>query len=73
MSELKTQTALILAHLQLKGNITSYESFVKYKVTRLSAVIYLLKKQGCTFRTEREYNRITSTNYARYYLTGEPK
>lgn len=36
----------ILKHLQAAGSITSMEAFNLYKVTRLSAIIFNLKKKG---------------------------
>lgn len=39
----KNQRAIILRHLILKKTITSIESFSKYMITRLSAIIFDLR------------------------------
>lgn len=41
-----TQYDRVLQHLKDYGTITSWESFAEYGITRLSAIIYLLKKDG---------------------------
>ena len=40
-----TQTDLVEKHLKEKGNITSWEAFELYGITRLSAKIYELRKK----------------------------
>lgn len=40
---MKTQTAQILAHLQKRKKITSWEAIERYGITRLAAVIAVLK------------------------------
>ena len=37
---------IILGHLQEHGSITSLEAIEKYRCTRLSQYIYLLRKEG---------------------------
>lgn len=37
---------IILEHLQEHGSITSLEAIEKYRCTRLSHYIYLLRKEG---------------------------
>lgn len=39
-----TQTSMILEHLQTKGTITSMEAITLYSATRLSAIIFVLRK-----------------------------
>lgn len=41
-----TQYDRVLKHLKDYGTITSWESFSEYGITRLSAVVYLLRKDG---------------------------
>ena len=41
----------ILKHLQATGSITSMEAFNLYKVTRLSAIIFNLKKKGYVIKS----------------------
>ena len=43
---------IILEHLQEHGSITSLEAIDKYKCTRLSHYIYLLRKDGRTILSE---------------------
>lgn len=50
-----TQTDIILKHLQEnKNGITQLEATNLFGFTRLSAIIYELKKQGYKFKTTRE-------------------
>lgn len=46
-----TQKEKILKHLQ-KRSITSFEAYRKYKITRLSAIIFMLKEDGHNIRSE---------------------
>lgn len=46
------QTEIILNHLQKYKSITSWESFELYGATRLSAIIFNLKKLGYKFDEE---------------------
>lgn len=39
-----TKMNMVLEHLKKHGSITSWEAITKYSVTRLSAVIFALKK-----------------------------
>lgn len=43
---------IILAHLQEYGSITSMEDIDKYRCTRLSHYIYLLRKDGYTIESD---------------------
>lgn len=48
-----TQIDRIKRHLNDYGNITSWEAFTEYGITRLSAIIYILKhKQEFVFADE---------------------
>lgn len=68
----KTQKAEILKHLKEKGSITSFEAFANYGVTRLAAIIHVLRtKQGLNIQTskQRGKNRYNNpTIYAKYTL-----
>ena len=61
----------VLEHLQTKGSITSLEAIENYGATRLSAIIFNLKKKGYKIKTEninftdRFGDR---THYAKYVL-----
>lgn len=46
-----TQYETILNHLQTNGSITSLEAFVKYRITRLAAIIHNMKEDGFSFVT----------------------
>jgi hypothetical protein len=41
-----TKTEKVLNHLQMYGSITSWEAIQLYGVTRLSAIIFNLRKKG---------------------------
>ena len=47
-----TQQDRILRYLEDKGSIASWEAIKEFGVTRLSAVIYNLKKKGYDFEEE---------------------
>lgn len=47
-----TKTERVLRHLQEFGSITSWEAIKEYGATRLSAIIYTLKKKGYIFEDE---------------------
>lgn len=63
---------IILMHLQDHGSITSLEAIQKYKCTRLSHYILLLRKDGYAISSEREpfIHSVTGkkSSYARYRL-----
>lgn len=66
-----TQHEAILNHLKAHKTITSNEAFTLYGVTRLSAVIKVLRVSGHTISTEPEKTRNRyghNTNYGRYRL-----
>ncbi len=52
MKKENTQKSMILKHLKDVGNITSWEAIKEYGATRLSAIIYDLKKDGYVFDEE---------------------
>lgn len=47
----KTQTQAVLEHLQKRGSITSWQAFKRYGATRLSDIIFRLRKRGYTITT----------------------
>lgn len=61
-----TQRKQVLEHLQNKGSITSWDAIVLYHATRLSGIIYDLKKAGYKIISTMETNG--DTHYARYSL-----
>jgi hypothetical protein len=66
---------LILNHLKTYGNITSFEAITKYRCTRLSHYILLLRKDGHKIIDIREpfTHSITGkkSTYVRYTLQTE--
>ena len=66
------KTQLVLKHLQQYGCITSLEAIDKYGATRLSSIIYNLRKRGYNIITESlpfvdRYG--TKSNYGKYILS----
>lgn len=47
----KDKTTEVLKHLKVKGSITSLEAFELYGATRLSAIIFNLRKKGYDIKT----------------------
>lgn len=47
----KDKTSEVLKHLKVKGSITSLEAFELYGATRLSAIIFNLRKKGYNIKT----------------------
>ena len=72
MSDFSNKTQSVLHHLKKYKSITSWEAITKYRATRLSAIIFNLKKKCYEFKTITEYNPDTDAHYARYYLVGSP-
>lgn len=72
--EKMTKTGLVRQHLELHGEITSWEAIQKYAATRLSAIIFNLKKEGMEISTEllstRDDNGLRAP-YAKYHLIKE--
>lgn len=70
-----TQYDVVLAHLKRYGKISSMSAFRHFGITRLSAIIFNLRKDGYIIESETK----TSTSrrfgwknhYAEYILKGE--
>ena len=72
----RSKTQDILHHLQVHKSITSMEAIDLYKATRLSGIIYTLKKRGYVIETENKNfkNKYNNTShYAIYHYKGEIK
>ena len=52
MKSNKTQTQCVLEHLEKHGSITSWQAFKRYGATRLSDIIFRLRKRGYIITTE---------------------
>ena len=61
-----TQKEKVLNHLKEYGQITSMEAFERYKITRVGAVIDILRKEGYEIVTEKP----KKGNYGIYKLLG---
>ena len=69
-----SQKAKVLNHLQNHRCITSMEAFAKYGVTRLSAIIFNLRKEDYLIKTTsvtRRNQEGNSCTYAEYSLMTE--
>lgn len=69
-------TDRVLAHLWDYGEITSWEAIKMFGATRLSAIIFNLRKRGWNIENEWEYNTNRygdEVKYVRYKLIKENK
>lgn len=77
MAEVKfSQRADVLNHLRVFGSITSWEAIKEYGATRLSAIVYDLRKQGWNIGGEmiESKNRYGNpVRYKRYELDAEQR
>lgn len=65
------KTRLVLKHLLDGGSITSWEAIQRYGATRLSAIVFKLKKEGFDIQDEwlEEYDRFgNKTRFKKYWL-----
>lgn len=70
------KTKLILEYLKNNEGITSIQAFELYGATRLSAIIFNLRKQGYIIENNWKYGKDRYGNYCRfveYKLIGEVK
>lgn len=71
---MRGKTLKVLNHLQEKGSITSLESYDLFKATRLSSIIFNLRKYGYVIKSvpESYTNEAGETShYVRYIYEGE--
>lgn len=68
-----TQKEAVLRYMMEHGKISSFEAFSELGITRLSAVIFDLRKEhNVVTYTRNTVNRYGhGTQYAEYYLKGE--
>ena len=64
-----TQSQKILHHLRKRGGINAVEAVGLYGITRISAVIYNLRKAGHVIRSH--YKQGINANYVEYRLHNE--
>lgn len=69
----KSQKSEILAYLKLHKAITSFEAFEMFHITRLASIIFRLRKEGHSIRTEvcAGANEYGNYQYALYILEDE--
>ena len=65
-----TKTSLVLKHLKEHGKISSMDAFERYKATRLSAVIFNLRKD---YIIDTEMVPFDGGRYGLYHYRGEIK
>lgn len=74
MNSMEAKTKKVKEHLEDKGNITSWEAIERYRATRLSAIIFNLRKRGYNIKSnwqeglDKEGNK---SRYVRYELDEE--
>lgn len=61
-----TQRQQVLNHLKANGSITSWEAITLFRATRLSGIIFALRKSGYPIVSTMETNG--DKHYARYTL-----
>lgn len=66
--ECKTQTSEVLKHLKEHGRITSLEAINLYGATRLSDIIYRLRRRGYIIETKA---LVVTTKYGKQTSVGE--
>ena len=68
-----TQEERVLEYMKKFGGITSLEAFQDLGITRLSAKIFNLKKQGYNIisETKQAKNRFEETTYFKRYMLAE--
>ena len=72
----KSQTEDVLNHMRQNGSISSMEAFKLYGATRLSAIIFSLRKRGYEIDTEMHTTKTRygkNTDYAKYILREDLK
>ena len=70
--DVKNQKDMVLWHLKSFKTLTSYQAFKEYGITRLSAIIFNIRKQGYDISTQTESikNRFNRTvDFAIYTYT----
>lgn len=71
----RTKTERVRNHLRQVGQISSWDAFMKYRATRLSAIIFSLRKQGWLITNEKKQLKDEdglTIRYDLYILQHEP-
>lgn len=53
----KSKTQKIIEYLEKKGSITSWEAITRFKYTRLSDIIFVLRRKGWIIDSEHKQNK----------------
>ena len=69
--KIDSQTKAVADHLGKYESITSWEAIERYHITRLSSIIYRLKRLGYRIEDEWCTNLLDGCRYKRYYLVTE--
>jgi len=72
---MQTKVSQIKKHLLKKKSITSWDAIILYKATRLSAIIFNLRKSGydiATHNIKSKDDNGNNTSYAKYVLISTP-
>lgn len=67
----KSQTRKIYELLKNGGKITPMRAFSEFSITRLSAIIYELRRKGAEIETDLIDNKNGGAPYAAYWVTEE--
>ena len=62
---MSTQTRTIKSHLEMHGKISSWDAIQSYKITRLAAVIHLLRESGMHIESVKKKN-VGGKNWVEY-------
>jgi len=64
-----SQWQIVKMHLEIHGSLTSWEAIQLYRITRLSAIIFILKnEQGIDIDTIRMRTESENKSYAKYII-----
>ncbi len=63
----KTKTDKVLAHLIRYGSINTWVAITKYKATRLSAIIFNLRKYGYNIESVEKQNNL-GCRFVQYHI-----
>jgi len=69
MTKIKlSQNEQIKNHLLKSKSITTFQAFVKYRITRLSARIFDLRDNGMNIQAKRMQDKKNGTWWFKYYI-----
>lgn len=67
----KSQTRKIYELLKNGGKITPIRAFSEFSITRLSGIIYVLRRKGAEIETDLVDNKNGGAPYAAYWVSEE--